>query len=660
LLEDINVILKIFDITGHIRKSKRSYALYVLNQQSQKLGKMLNIKDKKKQFEINELLKRTFKYEYSKNYDKVPNIVKDRIIFEKRKDRYKDIMFDKIVSIEEVNNTTNYAYDLTVQDTKNFDIYNSLCLRDTFHAAGVGSGSLVITEGIPRLREIIHISKNLKNRNMSIYLKEEYSNKDSAKKLQSKFCYTQLKDILQKSEILYSNNVTEKNEDYEFIKSYKEFTDLFNIDNINDECMSPWILRLIFDKESLMNKKISVQEIHETIKENFYNEHDIECIFSDDSVNDVVMRIRLKIDKNGNFLEFMKDFEKQLIELPLRGIININQVELSESNIIKYDNNGSFYATKEWILKTSGSNLLDILADDSVDINRTITNDIIEFYEIFGIEATRELIYRELSNVYSSKNPNPRHIQMLSDIMTYRGKLMQIDRHGLNKNSEIGPIAKASFEEVMNIFTKSAIFAEVDNMKGVSANIFAGQFCKAGTNCFDILIDEDKLLEKIDIPNYIEEEIVDDSNIEETFEKVYSKYDKNDDVKDEDFNFGFGIEQNKEHLLDKIIISDITISNKDSNADFYNNIGIENVKYVKYESNESNSNNESNSSNSSNVSNESNASNSNSTNTNPNDDININFEKININEPKYEEKPEDVDISTKTKKIKVKKVKKNN
>jgi hypothetical protein len=205
-----------------------------------------------------------------------------------------------------------------------------------------------------------------------------------------------------------------------------------------------------------------------------------------------------------------------------------------------------------------------------------------------------------------------------------------------------------------------AIFAEVDNMKGVSANIFAGQFCKAGTNCFDILIDEDKLLEKIDIPNYIEEEIVDDSNIEETFEKVYSKYDKNDDVKDEDFNFGFGIEQNKEHLLDKIIISDITISNKDSNADFYNNIGIENVKYVKYESNESNSNNESNSSNSSNVSNESNASNSNSTNTNPNDDININFEKININEPKYEEKPEDVDISTKTKKIKVKKVKKNN
>jgi hypothetical protein len=53
--------------------------------------------------------------------------------------------------------------------------------------------------------------------------------------------------------------------------------------------------------------------------------------------NDVIMRIRIKQDSKGSFLEFMKDFEKQLIELPLRGISNINQVEIAESNIIKYN-----------------------------------------------------------------------------------------------------------------------------------------------------------------------------------------------------------------------------------------------------------------------------------------------------------------------------------
>ena len=556
----------------------------------------------------------------------IPNEIDGKIIYEKRNLRFVDAYFVKIKSIEEVNNTTDYAYDLTVKDTRNFNISNFLMMRDTFHLAGTGAGSLVITNGIPRLRELINISKNPKNKNMIIYLNKENSlNKDNAKKIQSRFAYTQLKDILSKSEILYDNKygITDKNEDYEFIKSYKEFTTLFDIDNIDESCLSPWILRLVFDKESLMNRKITIQEIQETIKENFHNDQEIDCIYSDDSVNDVVMRIRIKQDSKGTFLEFMKDFEKQLIGLPLRGIANIRQVELSESNIILYVEDGSIVPSKEWILKTNGSNLLDILGDDAVDVKRTITNDILEFYEIFGIEATRELLYRELYKVYSEKNPNLRHIQMLSDIMTYRGKLMPIDRHGLNKNSEIGPIAKASFEEVMNIFTKAALFAEKDNMKGVSSNIFAGQFCKSGTNCFDILIDEDKLMEKIDILGYDEDTYVDikENDIEKAFDNAYDDYEQTDDVKDSDFNFGFGIEEKEEYSLDKIETSNIVIADKEIEPSTdeinYNKIKIEEGELL--------------------------------------DNLDIDFEKIEIEEPDYN--PPEIKKEVTSKKVKITKKK---
>ena len=501
---------------------------------------------------------------------------------------------------------------------------------NTFHLAGVGAGSLVITQGIPRLRELINVSKNPKERNMIIYLKDEYStNKDNARKVQSRFGYTQLKDILAKTEILYDNKYgnTDNKEDREFIKSYKEFTELFEIDNIDESCLSPWILRLTFDKEGLMNRKITIQEIQETIKESFHNDQEIDCIYSDDSVNDVIMRIRIKQDNKGSFLDFMKDFEKQLISLPLRGIMNIKQVELAETNILTYDIDGSIQPSKEWILKTSGSNLLDILGDDAVDNVRTISNDILEFHEIFGIEATRELLYRELFKVYSEKGPNPRHIKMLADIMTYRGKLMQIDRHGLNKNSEIGPIAKASFEEVMNIFTKAALFAEKDNMKGVSANILAGQFCKSGTNSFEILIDEDKLLEKIDIPDYVDTEQLDinEKNIDGVFSSVYNSYEPTEDVEDKDFTFGFGMEQAKEYELGTINISNVVISNikenKENNGNKIEENKFDNIDInteIKYDI----------------------------------DNLDINFEKINIEEPDYEE-PE----VTKPKKIRIKKEK---
>ena len=462
-------------------------------------------------------------------------------------------------------------------------ILQSITARDTFHFAGVGAGSLVITQGIPRLREIVNLTKNLKNTNMTIFLKEEFStNKDSAKKLQAKFSYTQLKDILSKTEILYDNKdgLTDKHEDREFIKSYKEFTQLFDIDNIDESCLSPWILRLTFDKESLMNRKITIQDIQETIKENSHNDQEINCVYSDDSSDDVIMRIQIKQDSKGNFLEFMKDFEKQLIELPLRGIADIKQVEVDESNIIKYNHDGSFTPMKEWVLKTTGSNLIDILAEDAVDTTRTETNDIIEFFEIYGIEATRDMIYKELMKIFDANNPNPRHVQMLADLMTYRGKLMQIDRHGLNKNPEVGPIAKASFEEVMNIFTKAALFAEKDNMKGVSANIFAGQFCKAGTNSFEILMDEDKLMEKVNIKAYVEPEfqITTEDDVNTTFNKLYEPREPDQDVDDDDFEFGFGMEEQKEHELGKSAFTNIVVKDKeDKVVNEFNEIKIEEI-----------------------------------------------------------------------------------
>jgi DNA-directed RNA polymerase II subunit RPB1 len=479
---------------------------------------------------------------------------------------------------------------------------------------------------VPRLKEILHVSKNLKNKNMCIYLKDEYSkNKENAKKIQARFGYTQLKDLLIMTEILYDNKEgnIDKNEDIEFIKSYKEFSSLFNSDNIDESCLSPWILRLVFDKEALMNKKITIQEIQETIKENFHNDQEIDCVYSDDSVNDVVMRIQIKQDSKGSFFDFIKDFEKQLIELSLRGITDIKSVELGETNIIRYKEDGSLEQCKEWMLNTNGSNLLDILAEDCVDIKRTITNDILEFYEIFGIEATRHLIYKELNGVYLDKNINPRHIQIMADIMTYRGnKIMQIDRHGLNKNPEIGPIAKASFEEVMNIFKKAAVFAEKDNMKGVSSNILAGQFCLSGTNSFELLIDESKILNstETEINEFVD---FSEKDLDKAFSNAFDKVNSNtENIDDSNFEFGFGLEEEKQFILQDISSSDLKLIN--NNKDFekitieeapsYKNIDNNGnnliIDFEKIELEE------------------------------PEYENNIDFEKINIEEPNYiEEKP---------------------
>jgi intein/homing endonuclease len=141
---------------------KQCYLLTIRNYQSQKLASILNMKIEAKQQKAKELLNRKFKYEYNEKYLTVPNIINGQVIMEPRDNRFIDTEFDEIISIEEVSNTTNYAYDLTVEDTRTFDCINGINLFDTFHLAGVASKSNV-TRGVPRIEEILRLTKNPKN-----------------------------------------------------------------------------------------------------------------------------------------------------------------------------------------------------------------------------------------------------------------------------------------------------------------------------------------------------------------------------------------------------------------------------------------------------------------------------------------------------------------
>ena len=147
---------------------------------------------------------------------------------------------------------------------------------------------------------------------------------------------------------------------------------------------------------------------------------------------------------------------------------------------------------------------------DSVDKTRTYSNNIKEIYDIMGIEAAREAIIREYTEVISGTSPvNYRHISLISDVMTNQGFLMSIDRYGINK-SDKGPLTRSSFEETIDQLMKASSYAEVDNLNGVTANIMMGQMMPGGTGECSVLIDEDKI-KQIEV---IEEEKFDMKNLD--------------------------------------------------------------------------------------------------------------------------------------------------
>ena len=123
-------------------------------------------------------------------------------------------------------------------------------------------------------------------------------------------------------------------------------------------------------------------------------------------------------------------------------------------------------------------------------MKKTYTNDIQEVFRTLGIEAARQSIFNELKEAmdFAGTYINYHHLSVLCDRMTATLKMVSIFRHGIN-NDNIGPIAKASFEETPEMFLRAARHAELDPMTGVSANVMCGQEGYFGTGSFQVMLD---------------------------------------------------------------------------------------------------------------------------------------------------------------------------
>ena len=132
--------------------------------------------------------------------------------------------------------------------------------------------------------------------------------------------------------------------------------------------------------------------------------------------------------------------------------------------------------------------------EEYVEFKRTTSNDINEIFTVLGIEAVRQSILHELRQVLGAYSiyVNYRHIATLCDIMTQRGLLTSITRHGINR-IETGPLRRCSFEETVEILLEAAAYAETDYLRGVSENIIMGQLAPMGTGCFDLMLDKEIL-----------------------------------------------------------------------------------------------------------------------------------------------------------------------
>ena len=298
--------------------------------------------------------------------------------------------------------------------------------------------------------------------------------------------------------------------------------------NASGQQRSKWIIRMEMDHETLLDKNITMDDIHFAINNSQYG-NEISCVYSDYNSEKLVFRVRVnssifqKTKKKGvaetldqsDEIYLLKNFQDTLLnKIVLRGVNQIENVTARKiQNSVKrveqmpqikkghYDvvedkqmsiqrEDGKYVKKDIWVLDTTGSNLLDVLALDYIDATRLHSNDIREMFEVFGIEAARQMIYNEMVEVmeFSGVYINYHHLSLLCDRMTCNHNLVPIFRSGL-LNDNVGPVAKATFEVHTEVLLQAARHGEFDHMRGVSANVMCGQVGNYGTNSFQIALD---------------------------------------------------------------------------------------------------------------------------------------------------------------------------
>ncbi|MHA1636705.1 MAG: DNA-directed RNA polymerase subunit A'' [Candidatus Thorarchaeota archaeon] len=301
----------------------------------------------------------------------------------------------------------------------------------TFHYAGVAE--LSVTQGLPRLIEIVDARNNPSTPTMNIHLKKEIaSDRNEAKRI--------ARDIeMVKVESVASN---------------------FSIDLLRQA------IDIRLDPELMEDKGLTVEEIGTAIQDKIKAKGEVET-----GENTIYV-----YPANDSLAELQRINEK-IRDVRVKGISDVTHV------VIRKESEG-------YVLYTEGSNLQDALEVEGVDSHRVYTNNLREIFQVLGIEATRNAIIQEAMSVLNEQGMDVdiRHIILVADMMTADGTIRQIGRHGIS-GSKNSALARAAFEVTVSHLLGAGIAGTKDPLRGITENVILGQLIPLGTGNVDLLMD---------------------------------------------------------------------------------------------------------------------------------------------------------------------------
>ncbi len=303
---------------------------------------------------------------------------------------------------------------------------------NTFHYAGVAE--IDVTQGLPRLIELVDARKTPDTPMMTVYLEDEYA--------------------------------TDREKAHEVVWAL-EATKILALGDVSTN-VADMIVRIDLNEETLLERWPTVDsadlvagEIADTIEDAL-------------GVDTRQQGLAIEFGPSEPSYRELLQLVEQLRDIVFKGIEDISRVVIRKEETEAGD---------EFVLYTEGSAFGDVLHIEGVDASRSTCNNIHEIRSELGIEAAREAIINETTDTLREQgldDVNVRHLMLVADIMTNEGTIESIGRHGIS-GSKDSVLARAAFEVTVNHLLAAAIHGESDDLNGIIENVIVGKPVSIGT-----------------------------------------------------------------------------------------------------------------------------------------------------------------------------------
>jgi DNA-directed RNA polymerase subunit A' len=299
----------------------------------------------------------------------------------------------------------------------------------TFHFAGVKERN--VTLGLPRLIELVDARKKPVTPTMDIFLDGEYRiTREKALEVARDIIYTRVSDLIEKTDVDYGGVLTFQLSETKLGERGCELQDVYQV-----------------LKGSKKKYEISMNEKKYVIKLAIPGEPDAQTLLA---------------------------LKNKLLNTRVKGVPDVERV-----TIVKQE--------EEWVIQTAGSNLAKVVAVKGVDTSRVTTNNVYEIWQTLGIEAARTALVKEITNTLEEQGleVDIRHIMLVADLMTSKGYLQQIGRHGI-AGTKTSVLARAAFEITVPTIARASLEGQVETLRGVTENVIVGATVPVGTGMVDL------------------------------------------------------------------------------------------------------------------------------------------------------------------------------